>query len=474
MSYFGIGNIVNKTNGKQFIFKSTNVFKKIENTRHQLNFGCHYNHELQKDWDEFGPSNFNFNILESNLENEDDLNIKFIENLDNIDYLYNKPVKDLIEVLDCDIEILTNKLYDFTGNEINNDSFNQKLKEYNLSNQDGFNFKIKFVNEINHGSINHSNFDEKYDNYFKEISDEKLLNLLYQTLDELDFDERIEKHDLSEEAKLNIINELKNKMFKGKIKNKSDISTNANFLIADEVSKKQQKDKIYEKLYNLTGKNGLKREFKYLLKTKGLSNEAGIRIRSNLVKLIEKEEVTELTIEDVFNILVEEEFKNSREETYIEKQFLINHLNQMDFEDVLKEHALHKNAQFHIKEEVTLQINQDKIKTTDDIEFKSLRLIKDLEISDVEERLKELDKFYIDKIMVNDNIKSGLISRKQSNINKIIKNVPVNRIKEYLVEYTGELTPRFIPNPNVIFCPQCRAVNEVNAEFCEQCGSKIE
>ena len=74
MSYFGIGNIVNKTNGKQFIFKSTNVFKKIENTRHQLNFGCHYNHELQKDWDEFGPSNFNFNILESNLENEDDLN----------------------------------------------------------------------------------------------------------------------------------------------------------------------------------------------------------------------------------------------------------------------------------------------------------------------------------------------------------------------------------------------------------------
>ena len=474
MSYFGIGNIVNKTNGKQFIFKSTNVFKKIENTRHQLNFGCHYNHELQKDWDEFGPSNFNFNILESNLENEDDLNIKFIENLDNIDYLYNKPVKDLIEVLNCDIEILTNKLYDFTGNEINNDSFNQKLKEYNLSNQDGFNFKIKFVNEINHGSINHSNFDEKYDNYFKEISDEKLLNLLYQTLDELDFDERIEKHDLSEEAKLNIINELKNKMFKGKIKNKSDISTNVNFLIADEVSKKQQKDKIYEKLYNLTGKNGLKREFKYLLKTKGLSNEAGIRIRSNLVKLIEKEEVTELTIEDVFNILVEEEFKNSREETYIEKQFLINHLNQMDFEDVLKEHALHKNAQFHIKEEVTLQINQDKIKTTDDIEFKSLRLIKDLEISDVEERLKELDKFYIDKIMVNDNIKSGLISRKQSNINKIIKNVPVNRIKEYLVEYTGELTPRFIPNPNVIFCPQCRAVNEVNAEFCEQCGSKIE
>lgn len=474
MSSFGIGSIVNKTNGKQFIFKSTNIFKKIENSRHQLNFGCHYNQELQKDWNEFGPSNFNFSILESNLVNEEDLNSKFIKSLDNIDYVYNKPIKDLTEVLDCDIEILTNKLYDFTGNEVNKESFNQKLKKYNLSNQDGFNFKIKFINEINQGLINHNNFDERYENFFKEISDEKLLNSLYSTLNELDFDERIKMHDLSEESKLNIINELKNKMFKGKIKNKSDISTNMNFLIADELSKKQQKDKIYEKLYDLTGKNGLKREFKYLLKSKGLSNEDGFRIRNNLIKLIEKGEVTELTIEDVFNILVEDEFKNSREETYIEKQFLINHLNQMNFDDAFKEHVLHKNAQFHIKEEITLQINQDKIKTTEDVEFKSFRLIKDFEINDVEERLKELNKFYIDKIMVNENIKSGLIPRKQANINKIMKNVPINRIKEYLVEFTGKLTPRFISNPNVVYCPQCRAVNEVNAEFCEQCGSKIE
>lgn len=474
MSYFGIAKIVNKTNGKQFIFKSTNVFKKIENTRHQLNFGCHYNKELQKDWNEYGPDNFNFDILESGLENEDDLNFKFIKSLDSMDYVYNKPIKDLIEVLDCDIEILTHKLYDFAGNEVNNESFNQKLKEYNLSNQDGFNFKIKFVNEINQGLINHSNFDERYEHYFKEISDEKLLNSLNQTLDELDFDEKIKENNLSEEVKLNIVNKLKNKMFNGKIKNKSDISTKMNFLIAEEVSKKREKDKIYDKLYDLTGKNNLKREFKYLLKSKGLSTEAGIKIKNKLEKLIEKGEVTELTIEDVFNILIEEEFKNSREEIYIEKQFLLNHLNQMNFTDVLEEHCLHKNAQFHINEEITLQINQDKIKTTDDIEFKSFRIIQDLEINDVEERLKELDNFHIDKIMVNENIKSGLFSRKQSKINKIIKNVPVNRIKEYLEKYTGELTPRFIPNPNVVYCPQCRAVNEVNAGFCDQCGSKIE
>lgn len=474
MSHFGIVNIVNKTNGKQFIFKSTNLVKKIENTRNQLNFGCHYNKELQKDWNDFGPNNFKFNILKSNLENEEDLNLNFIKCLDDIDYVYNSPVKDLIEILDCDVDILTNKLYDFAGNEVNTESFNQKLKEYNLSNQDGFNFKTKFVKEINQGLINHSNFDERYENYFKEISDEKLLNSLYLILDEVDFDKQIKKHDLNEEIKLEIINELKNKIVEDKLKNKSDISKTVNLLIVEEYSKKQQKDKIYDKLYDLTGKNSLKREFKYLLNSKGLSVDVGFRIRDNLEKLIEKGEVTELTIEDVFNILVEEEFKKSKEEIYSEKQFLINHLNQMDFDDVLEEHDLHFNAKFNIKEEITLQINQNKIKTTDDIEFKSFRMIKDLEINDVEERLNELDKDYIDKIMINNNLKSGIISRKQSKINKILKNVPVNKIKEYLIEYTGHLSLKYIPDPNIVYCPQCGVVNESNADFCNQCGSRIE
>lgn len=470
---FGIANIVNKTNGKQFIFKSKNLVKSIENTRNQLNFGCHYNKYLQNDWDELGPDSFNFNIVESNIENELLLDQKFIKYLDDVDYIYNLPIKDLIQVLDCDIEILTNKLYDLTGNEVNSDSFNKKLKKYNLSNQDGFNFKINFKNKINKGLINHSNFDKEFDNLFIEITENKLIDSLYSSLDELNFDDKIRKYGLNEDSKLAIIDKLKDLKIKGKIKNERDLLNNIDTLIQEEYSKNLTKEKAYEKLYSLTGKDSLKRDYKYLLRNKGLSNEVGLNIRNKLENSIEKGEVTELNIEDIFNILIEDEFKKLKEESYNEKQILISFFNQMDFQNLLKEHHLHKNAQYLIKEEISLQINQNKIKTEGDIEVKSLRFIKDLELADVEARLKDLDNVYIDKILMNNNLKAGFLSRKQSKINKIMKNVPVKLIKENLERYTGELKIRFIQNPNIVYCPQCRALNDRDSEYCNQCGSPI-
>lgn len=473
MSSFGVANIVNKINGKQFIFKSKNMVKKIENTRNQLNFGCHYNKELQRDWDKFGPNNFSFNVLVSNLDNHHELNLRFSECFDEVAYVYNIPVKNLIKPLNCDIEILTNKLYDFTGNEVNTDSFNQKLKEYNLSNQDGTNFKSKFVNKINNGLVNHSNFDEQYENSFKEFVDNKLLDSLFSTLNELNFEDKIEIYELSEDVKLKIIDELKTKISKKEIKNQKEISKNVDLLIKEEYQKSLDKNKAYEKLYDLTGKEKLKRDFKYLLKNKGLTEKTGFKIRDNLKELIEKGEVTEFNIGDVFKILIDEEFEKSREEIHNEKQVLIDFLNDMDFEGVLNEHCLHINVQYKIKDEIILLINQNMIKTFDDIEFKSFRMIKDLEISDVKDRLNNLDKRFVDKIMAKHNLKSGFLKTKNSKINDIIKHVPVNIIKEDLEEYTGKLTPIFCPNPNEKYCPQCGALNDNLSQYCDQCGSKI-
>ena len=473
MSSFGVGNIVNKANGKQFIFKSKNMVKKIENTRNQLNFGCHYNMELQKDWDKFGPNNFSFNILVSNLDNPHELNLKFVECLNDVDYVYNIPVKDLIKPLKCDIEILTEKLYDLIGNEVNTESFNKKLKEYELSNQDGITFKSNFINLINNGLVNHSNFDEQYENSFKEFADNKLLNSLYTTLNELNFDDKIEIYELSEDVKLKIIEELKTKISKKEITNQKEISKNVDLLIKDEYQKSLDKNKAYEKLYELTGEKKLNRDFKYLLKNKGLSEKTGLKIRNNLKKLIEKGEVTEFNVADVFKILIDEEFEKSRAEIHNEKQVLIDFLNDMDFEGVLNEHCLHINVQYKIKDEITLLINQNKIKTFDDIEFKSFRMIKDLEIDDVKDRLNNLDKRFVDRIMAKHNLKSGFLKTKKSKISDIIKSVPVNIIKEDLEEYTGKLTPIFCPNPNEKYCPQCGALNDGLSQYCDQCGSKI-
>ena len=74
---------------------------------------------------------------------------------------------------------------------------------------------------------------------------------------------------------------------------------------------------------------------------------------------------------------------------------------------------------------------------------------------------------------MNNNLKAGFLSRKQSKIYNIMKNVPVKIIKENLERYTGELKIRFIQNPNIVYCPQCRALNDRDSEYCNQCGSPI-
>ena len=470
---FGIACIVNKTTGRQFIFKSKNLVKKIENTRHQLNFGCHYNKDLQSDWDTFGPSNFNFNILNDNLESENDLNKEFIACLKNVNYVYNRSAKDLIQPLDCDIEMLINKLYDLTGNEINSSDFNQKLKENNLSSQDGSNFKIEMINQIKEGLINHGNFDLKYKSVFNEIVENNLIDSLNSSLEQLNFDEKIERCGLSEDIKLNILDELRNQFVNGEIENNENLNKRIDSLIQKEYSDKLRKDKAYERLYELTGENGLKRDFKYLLNEKSLSQDIGFKIRNDLKDLIEENEVTESNIDDIFRMMVDKEFENAKGKKHKEKQDLINFTNQFKVKNILTEHSLHSNYEFVIKNQVIYQIDQNSIKSTDDIEIKINMLIKDFEIRDVERRLNALDKSVVEKILVSNNLSSSLLSRKKSNINKIINNVPVNIIKEYLVKYTGNLEPIFVPNPNILYCPQCGTVNDNISEFCIKCGSEL-
>ena len=60
----GVLQIKNNINGKIFIGKSTDLPGKINSHRVQLNFKCHQNKEMQKDWDLYGEGAFSFEILE--------------------------------------------------------------------------------------------------------------------------------------------------------------------------------------------------------------------------------------------------------------------------------------------------------------------------------------------------------------------------------------------------------------------------
>ncbi len=67
----GVFQILNKTNEKIFIDSSINVPGKINRHKFQLNAGVHPGKMLQADWNEFGESEFEFEVLEDVTPRED-------------------------------------------------------------------------------------------------------------------------------------------------------------------------------------------------------------------------------------------------------------------------------------------------------------------------------------------------------------------------------------------------------------------
>ena len=60
----GIYQVKNTANGKMLLGSSLNLEGPLNRHKFMLKIGSHTNKSLQKDWDEFGPDNFVFEILE--------------------------------------------------------------------------------------------------------------------------------------------------------------------------------------------------------------------------------------------------------------------------------------------------------------------------------------------------------------------------------------------------------------------------
>lgn len=67
----GVFQIKNAANGKVLLGSSLNLEGPLNRHRFMLRTGSHTNKALQKDWDEFGPSQFVFEILEE-VKRKDD------------------------------------------------------------------------------------------------------------------------------------------------------------------------------------------------------------------------------------------------------------------------------------------------------------------------------------------------------------------------------------------------------------------
>jgi group I intron endonuclease len=67
----GVYEIKNKANGKVFLGSSLDLDGPLNSHRFRLAAGLHPNQALQKDWNESGPDNFTFEILETVPAKED-------------------------------------------------------------------------------------------------------------------------------------------------------------------------------------------------------------------------------------------------------------------------------------------------------------------------------------------------------------------------------------------------------------------
>ena len=73
----GIFQVKNMANGKVLLGSSLNLEGPLNRHKFMLKIGSHPNKDLQKDWDEFGPEQFVFEILEEvQIKDDPNFNLK--------------------------------------------------------------------------------------------------------------------------------------------------------------------------------------------------------------------------------------------------------------------------------------------------------------------------------------------------------------------------------------------------------------
>ncbi len=77
----GVYQVKNLSNGKVLLNSSLNLEGPLNRHKFMLKIGSHTNKELQKDWNELGPDQFVFEILEEVQQRKDDPNFNLKDEL---------------------------------------------------------------------------------------------------------------------------------------------------------------------------------------------------------------------------------------------------------------------------------------------------------------------------------------------------------------------------------------------------------
>jgi hypothetical protein len=84
----GVYQVKNLSNGKVLLHSSLNLEGPLNRHKFMLKIGSHTNKELQKDWNELGPDQFVFEILEEVRQRKDDPNFNLKDELSLLEMIW--------------------------------------------------------------------------------------------------------------------------------------------------------------------------------------------------------------------------------------------------------------------------------------------------------------------------------------------------------------------------------------------------
>ena len=359
MSQCVIGSIINKNNGKIFIFKSKDLTKTWENYHALLNANYHHNKELQNEWNELGSSYFVFEIKEIIEDDSDLLNQKLEEYLKDADNAYSNANLGRVP-FNYKTKILLDELYYIIGETQINPIFSNKLSINNIEESYYGQIKKDAEESIRNGEVKIGHVNELLDKLIAEIVENKIIELknkkesqlteLYELTGKTELKKEyldiLEKNGLSQEIGL----EIKRTLLDLINANQIEISVKDNFNKLLEENKlaedKKRENELISTLQELTGKLDLTQEYVDKLEEKGLTPEKGFIIRNNIKKQIQEGKIRDESIEDVLNNALDEEC----ERIAVEKEnALIDYLNEFIGKDALSSQFKSKLDVFNLE-----------------------------------------------------------------------------------------------------------------------------
>lgn len=429
MSQYGIGHIINKTNGKTFIFKSKNLTKSWENYHALLNENYHHNNSLQKDWNELGSDCFVFEIKEIVEENDDILTQKFNYYIENNDNIYNNFILENIP-FDYIIKILTDELYNIIGESQINPLFLNKLATNYIGEEYYPQIKNEALSSINNGEVKKGEVDNLLDNIISDIIKNKKIEIenrkekqfkeLYGIIGENElsqsFLDLLKENDLSSDIGL----EIKSKMvdlINNNLNESVDVKINELINEQRNIHDKQIESELLSQLHDLTGELDLTQNYVDKLYSKGLTPETGFIIRQNIKKQIQNGEIKDEYIKNILDKALDDESKRL---TIENENKLIKYLYDFcgkdslstQFKSKLDIFSLNYEKGYQIKEKIYSLIKSHEITETSQIDTKIDDLIENEVIKETENKNKLFEQLYdiIGENQLNEEFKSKLKS----------------------------------------------------------------